>query len=339
MVAKRKHGLSKKLRLAFLPLLANRSVNTESIRSVANSVGQGVSSLSTSQIRLDLEKGEKILFDDDVAREINLPLQDGSHFTWPIASPQGLLRKYSAASPALRRMLSKSPNTADRPWGLVHYHDEVSPGDILRPILSRQHTVFRFTFKEFGKTMLSNTRLWFTYAVLRTTVSKRVVGGLSRCFKELMRVFFKTHENFHEVGVAIDTDAGKTLFFAVNRNVVADEKALKMTFSFKGASGSKPCGACANVFMKGFSKNKKTKKRSSRRRAPAQSTSRASIGRASCRTQTKRFGNTTTCWTRLKIRCRRPSSRKWKLPWGPSTTQKAWLLIRTCVRCSAPWTC
>ena len=261
MVAKRTHGLSKKLRLAFLPLLANRSVNTESIRSVANSVGQGVSSLSTSQIRLDLEKGEKILFDDDVAREINLPLQDGSHFTWPIASPQGLLRKYSAASPALRRMLSKSPNTADRPWGLVHYHDEISPGDILRPILSRQHTVFRFTFKEFGKTMLSNTRLWFTYAVLRTTVSKRVVGGLSRCFKELMRVFFKTHENFHEVGVAIDTDAGKTLFFAVNRNVVADEKALKMTFSFKGASGSKPCGACANVYMKGFSKNKKTKKK------------------------------------------------------------------------------
>ena len=34
-----------------------------------------------------------------------------------------------------------------------------------------------------------------------------------------------------------------------------------MTFSFKGASGSKPCGACANVFMKGFSKNKKTKKK------------------------------------------------------------------------------
>ena len=196
MVAKRKHGLSKKLRLAFLPLLANRSVNTESIRSVANSVGQGVSSLSTSQIRLDLEKGEKILFDDDVAREINLPLQDGSHFTWPIASPQGLLRKYSAASPALRRMLSKSPNTADRPWGLVHYHDEISPGDILRPILSRQHTVFRFTFKEFGKTMLSNTRLWFTYAVLRTTVSSRVVGGLSRCFKELMRVFFPDARKF-----------------------------------------------------------------------------------------------------------------------------------------------
>ena len=78
MVAKRTHGLSKKPRLAFLPLLANRSVNTESIRSVANSVGQGVGSLSTSQIRLDLEKGEKILFDDDVAREINLPLQDGS---------------------------------------------------------------------------------------------------------------------------------------------------------------------------------------------------------------------------------------------------------------------
>ena len=60
--------------------------------------------------------------------------------------------------------------------------------------------------------MLSNTRLWFTYAVLRTTVSSRVAGGLSRCFKELMRVSFRTHEKFHEVGVAIDTDAGKTLF-------------------------------------------------------------------------------------------------------------------------------
>ena len=30
-----------------------------------------------------------------------------------------------------------------------------------------------------------------------------------------------------------NTDAGKALFFSVNRNVVADEKALKMTFSFQ----------------------------------------------------------------------------------------------------------
>ena len=143
----------------------------------------------------------------------------------------------------------------------MHYNDEISPGDILRPIVSRQHTVFRFSFKDFPKHLLSNTRMWFTYAVLRTMVSANVVGGLSRCFRDLMRAFFQANKNFHRVGVAIDTDDGKTLFFAVNRNVVADEKALKITFSFKGSSGTKPCGCCANVFMKGLSKNKKVKKR------------------------------------------------------------------------------
>ena len=177
-------------------LLAKSRITVEAIRSSIAATGDPNITLSQKQIRLDIENAEKLLLDADVAHTIELPLVDGGVFTWHIARPQGLLRKYSAASPALRRILAGKPSSVDRPWGLVHYHDEISPGDILRPIVSRQHTVFRFSFKEFSKHLLSNTRMWFTYAVLRTMVSANVVGGLSRCFRDLMRVFFPDEREF-----------------------------------------------------------------------------------------------------------------------------------------------
>ena len=117
-------------------MFAKPHVSPAIIKEVLDSTVGRVGSLSTKQIKLDLKKGEALLLDEDVAREIELPLKDGSIFTWPVASPQGLLRKYAAASPALQRVLAKEPRTANHPWGIVHYNDEVSPGDTLRPLRS-----------------------------------------------------------------------------------------------------------------------------------------------------------------------------------------------------------
>ena len=180
---------------------------------------------------------------------------------WDIARPQGLLRKLVAESPALRRIFDASNrSTVHSPWGLVHYHDEIVPGNFTAPIVNRRFVTFRFSFKEFGRSGLVDNRLWFEYAHLRSKIIDTVKGGLSRVFKEFMRCFFQVNEQIHEVGVQITIDSGAVLVFAVNRNIVADEKALKMTFDFKGADGIKPCAACANVTKKGVIKKHLKKK-------------------------------------------------------------------------------
>ena len=52
-------------------------------------------------------------------------------------------------------------------------------------------------------------------------------------------------------GVVIHAFEGPTLLFAKNGRLVADAKAVAMTWSLKGNSGLVPCHMCANVLMKG----------------------------------------------------------------------------------------
>ena len=112
------------------------------------------------------------VLDNEVKITMELPLENGSSYTWVLASPQALLRKFIAASLALQSVLRPLlvDNSYSKPLSLVHYHDEVTAGNLLAPIKSRSFTAFRFTFKEFGRRLLTCQQMWFEFAILKGSV-------------------------------------------------------------------------------------------------------------------------------------------------------------------------
>ena len=186
----------------------------------------------------------------DVGLVIKLPLQDGSEYEWYVARPQGLLRKFAAHSPALRRLLCKLKTSPEDLADIIHYIDDVSAGHLLAPVHGRTFTTYRYTFKQFGSHLLSCQQCWLEYGILRVSVVEKVVGGPSYVLRVLMHQFFTSAENFTTTGVFVNCGEGE-LIFAKNGGIIADRKAHMENFDLKGASGMSPCERCANVVKKG----------------------------------------------------------------------------------------
>ena len=136
-----------------------------------------------------------------------------------------------------------------RPWNLVLAHDEVTPGNILRPDNGRKFSSFYFTFYEFGDIAVRHECMWFHVAVLRSSIEKQVVGGLSCALRLLMRAFVLEADSFAQ-GVLLPLDSGPTLLFARLRNHLGDEAGLAAGLNIKGAAGIRPCLLCPNVLKK-----------------------------------------------------------------------------------------
>lgn len=196
----------------------------------------------------------KSILDDDLRMTMELPLKDGTTFTWILARPQAVLRKMTASSPALQRVLRRLEvaNSYDNPLSIVHYHDEVTSGNLLAPVHSRSFSAYRFTVKEFGRHLLSCQQMWFEFAILRSSILDQVVGGVSYVQRRLMHEFFTSTESFRTIGVHIeDLGHGPTVLFGQNKNLIADMEASQSTFDLKGSSGMIVCIKCANCVKKG----------------------------------------------------------------------------------------
>ena len=113
-----------------------------------------------------LKKARTEILCAKVKLEMDLPLDDGTTFAWILASPQDLLRKFVAHSPALRRILRplEVDNSYNNPLSMAHYSDEVTSGNLLAPVHSRSFVAFRFAFKEVGRHLLTCQQLWFEYS-------------------------------------------------------------------------------------------------------------------------------------------------------------------------------
>ena len=142
-----------------------------------------------SNLRYDLESARDEIL-DDVLLTVDLQLNDGAVHKWHIGRPQRVLRKLANGSDALKRVLQRMPSSPDEPLDVLHYHDEVAAGHLLAPVHNRSFTSFRFTFEQMGKHLLTCEEMWFEYAVLRTAVLEKVVGGMSFVMATLMHIFF-----------------------------------------------------------------------------------------------------------------------------------------------------
>lgn len=135
------------------------------------------------------------------------------------------------------------------PLGLrvMIYIDEVCPGNPLRPSKSRTTQCIYWSIAELPSHLLVQSRMWFLFTVVRSSVVSSSTGGVSALMKHTLHTFFPSDGTGLQRGVAIVNDNRHHLVRARFGGFVADEKALKETFSLKGASGSKPCLTCSNV--------------------------------------------------------------------------------------------
>ena len=201
---------TKRFKLDASYLIGLRRVSYRSIRAVLQALpGDLRKACNADNVETDLKKAANAIFDDELRTTIELPLADGTTFTWNLARPQAVLRKFAAKSPALQRVLGALAvgNSFRNPLSIVHYNDEVTSGNLLAPVRGRSFTAFRFSFMEFGK-LLAAQQFWFEYAILRSSVLDEVVGGESFVQRKLQHLFFTSTESFQLVGVHLALGTG-----------------------------------------------------------------------------------------------------------------------------------
>lgn len=187
---------------------------------------------------------------DSISIQVDLPLVAGGNMQWTIASPYLLLKHFLEHCPTYRDMFLRTTSAtiaAHLPLQLILYHDEFTPGQILKPDNQRKTNSYYFTFLQFGECIRSEYA-WLPCAELRHTVATLVDGGISAATRMVLRSFFCDLNNF-TTGVVLPLPAAPTMVFAKLLCLIADESGIKYTWCVKGASGLLPCLKCKNVVL------------------------------------------------------------------------------------------
>lgn len=144
--------------------------------------------------------------------------------------------------------LQANAPTRARPWELVLYSDEVTPGNQLKPDNRRKYHAIYFTFKCLGMSCLTDEVAWWTLAVIRSHLLMKVDGGLSALMRCLLETFYKAPHDLSQ-GVLLKCPTARRMLFAKVTTLIGDESALKQTWSIKGASGTLPCLQLGRAWM------------------------------------------------------------------------------------------
>ena len=150
-------------------------------------------------------------YDNEVALQLKLPLLAGGSFDWDICRPSALVQRCVRKSAAMRRLFARVPSSPTSPWHIVLAHDEVTPGAVLRPNNKRKFLSFYMSFLQFGHAALRQNCCWFPLGVIRSTVLKKVDGGVSCAFRVMLRAMLLQDGGNFVDGVVLDLDAGPTM--------------------------------------------------------------------------------------------------------------------------------
>jgi hypothetical protein len=204
--------------------------------------------ITTHSLRYSLEVVHR-----EVCITETLILESGFGFDWTCVSLTKLLkfavRESVGFQTILRSLWDTQPCTADSPYSLVIYGDEIVPGNVLRPDNRRKAFCIYVTIKELGHQRLKDASCWLPLAVLRTVVTKDVAGGIPAAFRVMLRRLFLV-EKIGSDGICIDLavpGTGYVNLYLRLGNIVADGDALRGIWSAKGSSGKLPCILCKNV--------------------------------------------------------------------------------------------
>lgn len=174
----------------------------------------------------------------------SMPLDDVT--TIEYCNPFALLFLLCRMSFSFFSMLAVIGHRAS-PWKLVVNIDEMCPGNPMRPEKSRTTQCVYWTFADLPGNILVQSGMWFIFCTVRTTLVDKIPGKVSGFMRRILKTFFRERGNSFDRGFVVHHGDQSVVLTATFSGFVADEKALKEVYGFKGASGSKPCPTCMNV--------------------------------------------------------------------------------------------
>ena len=141
-------------------------------------------------------------------------------------------------------LLKETVARNSQPLHLIFYCDEVGISPLTND--TRKSWGVYWSIAEFGPEALCRDTVWFVVCAARSTLVADF-GGVSRLMKDILKIFFIGMHSF-ECGIILHTQSGEVFNLVAGLGfIVADEAALKGTFSFKGAPGLKLCSQCMNI--------------------------------------------------------------------------------------------
>ena len=190
----------------------------------------------------------------EVRRDIVLPLAAGGEHRWAVADPNLLVALSLRTSTHMEELFARSlrlhPCSEDRPWSLVVVWDEFTPGNVLKPLNERKTMVANFSFLELEG---GGDMAWWTMAVARAPIIKKVKGGWSRMLRDLLRLTLGGPSGMQTAGMAVVVRGQCVPVFARAVCLLSDGDGLKQALEWNGASSTKPCFRHWNCLSKGHS--------------------------------------------------------------------------------------
>ena len=181
-----------------------------------------------------------------LVQDVTLEADDGSEIKLPVQHPLAMIevicREIAWFATWFLAILRNNGNKLK----LMLYSDEVTPGNAVQHNNLRKTQCVYWNFEESGAAMVCE-HCWFILMAVRSTVEKRISGGMSQITKVLLRLFFAPNGHDLRHGVFMDIGGTTVLVFAELSKVIQDERAHKAMFHCKGAGGNKLCMCCKNV--------------------------------------------------------------------------------------------
>ena len=191
-----------------------------------------------------------------VLRTIELPLQPPVEVS--VLNPPAMIWRTVRECPVFRKLmkatLERHPCSAQRPWGIILYWDEVSPTDPLnKGSDGREVQAVYFSFIQFGS-LLYCEDLWFVAATARSILTNKADGNMSNFVAMILKIFDPDGIDVRLTGFNIDLSDelegnGEIpyRFFFEHVCSIADFKAISQVLGGRGATATIPCPKCRNI--------------------------------------------------------------------------------------------
>jgi len=180
-----------------------------------------------------------------VIQQMRLPLRKLP--LWDYAHPLALLYHLATISTAFGDLMAESV-VPGVPMRVVIYIDEICPGNPLRPDKARTLQAIYWCLADWPQWVLQRTAAWPCFGTIRSSIVKDLPGGVAQLMKLILNVFWPPTGDSFMNGVTIFVRSMPIIVTGIFAGFLADEKAHKELTGTKGASGSKICITCNNVF-------------------------------------------------------------------------------------------
>jgi len=189
-----------------------------------------------------------------VHQTIEIEMQDGKKRDVEVQHPAAMLYQLCLVSTCFSdliiRTMHRYPCSVDKPWSVIIYSDQVSPGNQLLAVNTRKVWAFYWSILEFGLNVLSDEESWMEVVVLRNPIVKLIKGAVSAVFAAVLKLFFDPDgHDCSKAGIYLRLASGETIRIWLKFLFkLGDEEALHLAWGCKGTGGLKCCIKCENCF-------------------------------------------------------------------------------------------